>query len=56
MGAKQLSFDFSLFYDGPEAPQGLYDDLLSLPSTTKSIIKGSFVDFIDAQFLPLYKR
>ena len=56
IGTKQLSFGISLFYDGPEAPQGLYDELLNLPSTTKSIIKGSFVDFIAGQFLPLYKR
>ena len=54
--AKQLSFGISLFYDGPEPPQGLYDELLILPNTTASIIQGSFIDFIAGQFLPLYKR
>ncbi|KAF8260158.1 FAD-binding domain-containing protein [Lactarius quietus] len=51
-----LSFGISLFYDGPEPPEGLYDELLSLPNTTASITQGSFIDFIAAQFLPLYKR
>ena len=54
--AQQLSFGISLFYDGPEPPQGLYDELLILPNTTASIIQGSFIDFIAGQFLPLYKR
>jgi hypothetical protein len=56
IGAKQLSFGISLFYDGPEPPQGLYDELLNLPNTTASVIQGSFIDFIEGQFLPLYER
>jgi hypothetical protein len=56
IGAKQLSFGISLFYDGPEPPQGLYDELLNLPNATASIVQGSFIDFIAGQFLPLYKR
>ena len=56
IGATQVSFGISLFYDGPEPPQGLYDELLNLPNTTASIIQGSFIDFIQGQFLPLYER
>ncbi|KAI9438134.1 FAD-binding domain-containing protein [Lactarius indigo] len=51
-----LVFGISLFYDGPEPPLGLYDELLNLPSTSKSIIEGSFVDFVAGQFLPLFER
>ncbi|KAI9438126.1 FAD-binding domain-containing protein [Lactarius indigo] len=40
-----LLFGISLFYDGPEPPLGLYDELLNLPSISKSITKGSFVEF-----------
>lgn len=53
---KQILFGISLFYDGPEPPEGLYDDLLSLPTTTKSIFKGAFTEFISSQFLPTYER
>ena len=35
-----------LFYDGPEPPKGLYDDLLDLPNAAKSIIQGDFVKFL----------
>jgi hypothetical protein len=52
----QVSFGLSLFYDGPEPPTGLYDELLNLSSTTTTIFKGYFTDFISSQFLPLYKR
>jgi hypothetical protein len=54
--AKQVAFGISLFYDGPEPPAGLYDELLNLRSTTKSIFKGSFTGLISSQFLPTYKR
>ncbi|KAI0301459.1 FAD dependent oxidoreductase [Russula brevipes] len=47
-----VTFGISLFYDGPEPPSGLYDELLNLPTTTKSVIKGAFTDFISSQFLP----
>ncbi len=46
----------TLFYDGPEPPAGLYDELLNLTSTTKSIFKGAFTDFVSTQFIPAYKR
>ncbi|KAH9037371.1 FAD-binding domain-containing protein [Lactarius deliciosus] len=51
-----LLFGISLFYDGPEPPQGLYDELLNLPSASKSIVEGSFVEFVDSQLLPGFKR
>lgn len=53
---KQVSFGFSLFYDGPEPPTGLYDELLNLSSTTTAIFKGNFTDFISSQFLPSFNR
>ncbi|KAI0251535.1 FAD-binding domain-containing protein [Lactifluus subvellereus] len=43
-------FGLSLFYDGPVPPEGLYDDLLNLPSTSKSIVKGSFMDFTQSLY------
>ncbi|KAF8477733.1 FAD dependent oxidoreductase [Russula ochroleuca] len=46
MEVKQVSFGLSLFYDGPEPPMGLYDELLSLTSTTTTIFQGTFTDFI----------
>ncbi|KAI9456081.1 FAD-binding domain-containing protein [Russula earlei] len=49
-------FGISLFYDGPSPPEGLYDDLLNMPTTTKSIFNGSFTDFVSTQFIPLNKR
>ncbi|KAI0251534.1 hypothetical protein BJV78DRAFT_1282389 [Lactifluus subvellereus] len=54
--AKQVLFGISLFYDAPAPPEGLYDDLLSLPATSKSIFKGTFPGFISSQFLPTYNR
>ena len=54
--AKQAVFGISLFYDGPDPPAGLYDELLNLTSTTKSVFKGSFTGFVSSQFLPTYKR
>lgn len=46
----------SLFYDGPEPPQGLYDELLNLPSISKSIIEDPFLDFVAGQFVPVFER
>ncbi|KAH9972613.1 hypothetical protein BGW80DRAFT_1459703 [Lactifluus volemus] len=51
-----VSLGLTLFYDGPEPPEGLYDELLSLPSTSKFIVKGSFTDFVSTQFFPTYER
>ncbi|KAI0293620.1 FAD-binding domain-containing protein [Multifurca ochricompacta] len=51
-----LSFGISLFYDGSAPPEGFYDDILNLPSASKSITTGSFTDFVLSQFLPTYKR
>ncbi len=53
---KQVSFVLTLFYDGPEPPAELYDELLKLSSTTTAIYKGNFTDFISKQFLPPYTR
>ncbi|KAI0293254.1 hypothetical protein BC826DRAFT_1105166 [Russula brevipes] len=39
-----------------EPPSGLYDELLNLSTTTKSIFKGAFTGFVSSQFLPTYKR
>jgi hypothetical protein len=49
---EQVLFGLSLFYDGPDPPTGLYDELLNLSSTTTTIFKGNFTDFISSQFVP----
>ncbi|KAF8463790.1 hypothetical protein DFH94DRAFT_686682 [Russula ochroleuca] len=51
-----VSFGLSLFYDGPEPPMGLYDELLNLTSTTTTIFQGTFTDFMSTQVSPKYKR
>lgn len=51
-----VSFAFWLFYDGPEPPTGLYDELLNLAPTTTTIFRGKFTDFVSAQVLPTYDR
>ena len=53
---KQVSFGLSLFYDGPEPLAGLYDELLNLSSTTTTIFKGNFTDFVSTQSIPIYDR
>jgi hypothetical protein len=55
---KQVAFGISLFYDSPEPPAGLYDELLNLPSTiaASAIFKGNFADFVSTQFFPVYNR
>ena len=53
---KQVSFSSWLFYDGPEPPAGLYDELLNLKSTSTAIYQGSFTDFLSIQTLPTYDR
>ncbi|KAH9972620.1 FAD-binding domain-containing protein [Lactifluus volemus] len=64
-GAQQAQFIYingtvvmslSLFYDGPEPPEGLYDELLQLSTLSRSIFKGSFTDFITGTFLPTFPR
>ena len=45
-----------LFYDGPELPGGLYDELLNIPNGTVSLFNGSFTDFITSSFLPTSER
>ena len=37
-------------------PIGLYDELLDLPSTNKSIFKGSFIDFVSNIPVPANRR
>lgn len=51
-----VSIALWLFYDGPEPPTGLYDELLNLSSTTTTIFRGKFTDFVSAQVLPTYNR
>ncbi|KAH9997045.1 FAD dependent oxidoreductase [Russula vinacea] len=51
-----VSFGLLLFYDGPEPPMGLYDELLCLISTTTTIFQGTFTDFMSTQDSPTYKR
>ncbi|KAI0293621.1 hypothetical protein B0F90DRAFT_1761958 [Multifurca ochricompacta] len=43
-----LLFEISLFYDGPELPQGLYDEFFDLPNTSRSIFKGSYAAFVES--------
>jgi hypothetical protein len=45
-----------LFYDGPEPPEGLYNELLQLPTSSRTIFNGSFTDFVLGRFLPTYER
>ncbi|KAI0251533.1 FAD dependent oxidoreductase [Lactifluus subvellereus] len=51
-----VSLGITLFYDGPEPPKGLYDELLDLPTTSKTIFNGSFTNFILSQSSPTFKR
>ena len=53
---EQVPFGLTLFYDGPEPPTGLYDELLNLSSTTMTIFKGKFTDFISTQIIPPNNR
>jgi hypothetical protein len=53
---EQFLFGLSLFYDGPEPPTGLYDELLNLSSTTTTIFRGNFTDFISTQIIPPNNR
>ncbi|KAI0260001.1 FAD-binding domain-containing protein [Gloeopeniophorella convolvens] len=46
----------TLFYDGPEPPQGLFDDLLKVPSTSQSIVNGTFIDFVNSVPAPILPR
>ncbi|KAH9997053.1 hypothetical protein BJV77DRAFT_960317 [Russula vinacea] len=41
-----VEFGIVLFYDAPKPPAGLYDDLLDFSNSSKTIIEGSFVDFV----------
>jgi hypothetical protein len=52
----QVVLNLLLVYDGPEPPEGLYDDLLQLSTSSRSIFTGSFTDFISGLFLPTYER
>jgi len=45
-----------LFYDGPNPPKGLYDDLLNLPNSVESIIHGDFVKFLLSIAVPVRER
>ncbi|KAI0260002.1 FAD-binding domain-containing protein [Gloeopeniophorella convolvens] len=45
-------FGIVLFYDGPEPPKGLYDELLRLPNSSKNDFKGSFTDWVASLPVP----
>ena len=49
---EQLVFKLILFFDGPEPPEGLYDELLNLSNSSASHFNGSFVDQISSIFPP----
>ena len=53
---KQVFFGLLLFYDGPEPPTGLYDELLNLSSTTGTIVQGTLMDFLLTQDGPINNR
>ena len=55
-GPKQLSYQLLLFYDGPELPEGFYDDFLNLPNSAKIIIQDDFVKFMSYLVLPVRER
>jgi hypothetical protein len=52
----QLLLSLVLFYDGPEPPEGLYNELLQLSDSSRSIFNGSFTDFISGSFDTTYER
>jgi hypothetical protein len=41
-----------VFFDGPEPPEGLYDELLNLSNSSASHFNESFVDYISSIFPP----
>ncbi|KAH8979805.1 FAD-binding domain-containing protein [Lactarius akahatsu] len=45
-GSGQLLVGSFLFYDAPVPPQGLFDDFLTIPTTSKNISTTSFADLI----------
>ncbi|KAH9955423.1 FAD-binding domain-containing protein [Russula dissimulans] len=53
-----LTFILTLFYDGPSPPEGLYDELLHLSTSSVSLFNGSFLDFTSTgvAFLPLHRK
>ncbi|KAI9439635.1 FAD dependent oxidoreductase [Lactarius indigo] len=51
-----IGLQIVLFYDGPTPSEGLYDDLLNLPNSAKSIIQGDFVKFVSSIPIPVHKR
>ncbi|KAH8983408.1 FAD-binding domain-containing protein [Lactarius hatsudake] len=45
-GSGQLLVGSFLFYDAPVPPQGLFDDFLTVPTTSKNLSTTSFADLI----------
>jgi len=53
---RTISYQMVLFYDGPEPPEGFYDDLLDLPNSGKFIIQGDLVKFMSYLIIPTRER
>jgi len=53
---RTISYQTILFYDGPEPPEGFYDDFLDLPNSGKFIIQGDFVKFLSYLIIPARER
>ncbi|KAH9038637.1 FAD-binding domain-containing protein [Lactarius deliciosus] len=51
-----VGFQLVLFYDGPEPPKCLYGDLLNLPNSAESIMKGDFLKFMSSIAVPVRER
>ncbi|KAF8260159.1 FAD-binding domain-containing protein [Lactarius quietus] len=51
-----VGFQLVLFYDRPNPPEGLYDDLLNLPNSAEAIIKGDFLNFVSSIVVPPLDR
>ncbi|KAI9451168.1 FAD dependent oxidoreductase [Lactarius psammicola] len=51
-----IVFNLLLFYDGPKLSDGLYDELLNLTSTSRSITEDSFIHFFSSMSIPTFER
>ncbi|KAH9052689.1 FAD-binding domain-containing protein [Lactarius vividus] len=51
-----VGFQLVLFYDGPAPPACLYGDVLNLPNSAESIIRGDFVKFVSSIAVPVRER
>ncbi|KAF8267898.1 FAD-binding domain-containing protein [Lactarius quietus] len=51
-----LLLSLTLFYDGPRFPRTLYDELLNLPSISKSVFECSFLEFVTREPILAFER